>query len=219
MPASPHSVSRLGSAVLGLVVLFAISAVAVQVLRGEYDAWHAPLSYYLAGPHSAWLRAAYYGLGTGAALLAVALWRALAPAARYALVPVLLATGGAALAVTATWPGASPGHPVDDLGAWIHGMSAIASFLLVGSAMLLQSTALHRDPHWRGLARPLLVLAALAFAGLWTHALWRGLPRGASQKAVIVLYLLWLGAVGWRLRTLPAGVPGTAPAGTGSPPR
>jgi hypothetical protein len=185
----------------GLVVLFCIAALAVQVLRTEYDWWQAPLSFYLSGPHSAWLRAAYLGLALASMLLAIGLQRALAPAARYTLVPVLLVGGAAALAVTAAFPGPSPGHAVSDAGAFVHGLSAIASFLLVGTAMLLQSTSLHRDPHWHTVARPLLLLAALAFAGLWLHALWRALPRGGSQKAVIALYLAWLGTVAWRLRS------------------
>lgn len=193
-----------GTLAFCLIVLFCAAAVAVQAARVGYDWQQAPLSFYLAGPNSAWLRAAYYGLALGTALLALGLWRTLVPAARYALVPMLLVAGGVALAVTAAWPGPSPGHPVGDAAAFVHGLSAVASFLFVGTAMLLQSAALHRDPHWRPLARPLLVLAATAFAGLWLHALWRELPRGASQKAVIALYAGWLGAVAWRLRSAPA---------------
>lgn len=195
--------ARLATAAFCLVVAFAVAAVAVQVMRAEYDWWLAPLSFYLAGPNSAWLRAAYGGLALGAALLGLGLWRTLLPAARFVLAPVLLVAGGLALAVTAVFPGSSPGHPVDDFGAFVHGLSAMASFLLVGVAMLLQSAALHRDPHWRPLAGVLLLLAALAFAGLWWHALDRALPRGGSQKAVIALYLLWLGTVAWRLRSAP----------------
>lgn len=196
--------ARAAGFAFGLVILFCIAALAVQVLRTEYDWWRAPLSFYLSGPHSAWLRAAYYGLALASMLLAIGLQRTLAPAARYTLVPVLLAGGAVALAVTATFPGPSPGHAVSDADAFVHGLSAIASFLLVGVAMLLQSTSLHRDPHWRAIARPLLLLAAFAFAGLWLHALWKALPRGGSQKAVIALYAAWLGTVAWRLRSTSA---------------
>lgn len=201
---TPDSARRLGAVAFTLVLVFCAAAVAVQALRPEYDWWQAPLSFYLSGPNSALLRIAYYGLGVASMLLAVGLWRTLSPAARYVLVPILLVAGGAALMVTASWPGASPGHPVDGMGALVHGISAIASFLFVGVAMLLQSASLHREPHWRPLAAPLLTLALLAFAGLWLHALWRDLPRGGSQKAVIALYLLWLGVVAWRLRSAPA---------------
>ena len=195
--------ARLGTLVFGLVLVFCASAVAVQAARPEYDWWQAPLSFYLAGPNSAWLQAAYYGLALATVLLAAALQRSLVASARYILVPVLLVGGGLALAVTATWPGASPGYPASDAGAFIHGVSAIAAFLLVGTAMLLQSASLHRDPHWRAVARPLLVLAALAFAGLWLHALWKALPRGGSQKVVIALYLAWRGLAGGHLRRSP----------------
>jgi len=205
--------TRTAAVAFGLVLLFGACVLAAHALRPEYDGWQAPLSFYLSGPHSVWLRAGYYGLALGAMLLAFDLRRTLVPAARYALVPVLLVGGGLALAVTATFPGPSPGHPVSNAGVLIHGLSAIASFLLVGVAMLLQSAALHRDPHWRAVAMPLLAIAVLGFAGLWLHALWKALPRGGSQKAVIALYLAWLGAVAWRLRSAPAVEMETGDAG------
>ena len=194
-----HRTALPGLLVLASVLHFLVAAAAVNVLRAEYVASDAPLSLYLTGDYGAWLRAAYYGLSVGVVALGFALWRTLAPPARRVLVPVLLACGGVALAVTATWPGPAPGHPVTPLGELIHGISAITSFLLVGTAMLLQSFVLHRDPHWRPVAAVLLVLAVLAFGGLWLHALWRELQRGTSQKTVIALYLAWLGLAGWRL--------------------
>ena len=197
MPARRPALS--GLLALAGVLHFLVAAAAVNVLRVEYVASDAPLSLYLSGDWGLWLRAAYYGLAVGVAALGSGLWRTLVPPARRVLVPVLLACGGVALVVTATWPGPAPGHPATPLGELIHGLSATTSFLLVGTAMLLQSCVLHRDPHWRPLAALLLVLAVLAFGGLWLHALWRELPRGTSQKTVIALYLAWLGLAGWRL--------------------
>lgn len=43
-------------------------------------------------------------------------------------------------------------------------------------------------------------LTLAAFAGLGWHAGWPGLPRGASQKAMIALYPLWLALTAARLR-------------------
>ncbi|ADV25915.1 hypothetical protein Psesu_0052 [Pseudoxanthomonas suwonensis 11-1] len=186
--------------VLASVFHFLLAAVAVQFLRPGYDPWQAPLSLYLSGEWGAWLRCAYYGLALGVAVLAVQVHRSLLPAARHVLVPVLLVIGAAALAVTAMWPGPAPGYPVDELGVLVHRISAMSAFLLVGSGMLLQSATLRHDPRWRATGRILLPLAMLAFAGLWAHALWRELPRGASQKAVIALYLAWLGLCAWQLR-------------------
>lgn len=198
------SPARAASFTLVALACFAVAGVGVQLLRIEHDWWQAPLSFYLSGPYSGWLRLAYALLGLAMAVLATGLWAALAPAARRQLVSVLLPLGGLALIATAYWPGPSPGHPVSDAGALVHGLAAMAAFLLVGAAMLLQSAVLRHDPYWRPVAAPLLAVAALAFAGLWLHALWRELPRGASQKAVIALYLLWLCGVALRLRSLPA---------------
>lgn len=183
-------------------VLFIAAAVAVHVLRDDHDGWHAPLSFYLSGPYGHWLVAAYCVLGVGLVALALAARAATVHEARYALTPVLFAGGAVSLAVTAFWPGSAPGHPADPLGDFIHRLSAMCSFLLVGFGMLLQSLGLRRDPAWRRAAGPLLALAVAAFAALWAHALWRGLPRGASQKAVVALYLLWAAWLAWRLRAL-----------------
>jgi hypothetical protein len=187
--------------VMAAVLLFIAAAVGVQLLRAEFDPRQAPLSHYLSGPYSAWLRAAYFTLATALVLLAGSLWRTLVPAARSGLACGLLACGGLALVATATWPGSSPGFPADALGEMLHGIAASAAFLLTGSAMVLQSSRLHRDRRWQAAATPLLVLAVAAFAALWLHTLWRALPRGASQKAVVLLYLAWLDAVAWRLRS------------------
>ena len=94
MSASPTvPAGRLGACALALVVLFCVAAATVHVQRPEHDGWHAPLSFYLSGPGSAWLRGAYYGLAAGVVLLAAGLWRTLAPAARRQLVGAALGLG------------------------------------------------------------------------------------------------------------------------------
>ncbi|WP_262378568.1 hypothetical protein [Luteimonas viscosa] len=60
--------------------------------------------------------------------------------------------------------------------------------------------------------------ALACFAAIWVLALWRDLPRGLSQKAVIALIVGWLGAVALllqrraRLRPRQAGDGRQAPA-------
>jgi len=34
---------------------------------------------------------------------------------------------------------------------------------------------------------------------LWLHVLWRGPPRGAGQKLVIAVVVVWLVSVAWQL--------------------
>jgi hypothetical protein len=43
-------------------------------------------------------------------------------------------------------------------------------------------------------------LAAVCFAMLWVHVLWREAPRGLTQKVVIVLILGWLALASTWLR-------------------
>lgn len=181
-------------------VLFALAAVAVHLLRADLDGWRAPMSFYLSGDYGWLLQAAYVGLALGIAALAVGLWRALQPTARRGLSVGLLVAGLSALVVTALFPGWSPTRVPSDLERLLHGVSASMAFLCMGVAMLLQSLDFRRDPRWRGLARYFLWVAVLAFVALWLHVLWKALPRGASQKLVVALYLLWLGGAGWVLR-------------------
>jgi len=64
--------------------------------------------------------------------------------------------------------------------------------------LLLSSRWLH-DARMRVGRNAGVVLASLAFVQMWVLALWKGLPPGLTQKALIVLILLWLG---WIARQL-----------------
>lgn len=87
-------------------------------------------------------------------------------------------------------PGAGP-----SLEGLVHGISAQGAFLFAATAMVLQAMALRRVPRWRAHARWLLPWALACFAAIWVLALWRELPRGLAQKAVIALIVGWLAAV------------------------
>ena len=98
-----------------------------------------------------------------------------------------------ALAPTDTW-----NHP-PTLHGYVHGVAAQSAFLCTATAMLLQAWRLRGDTRWRCWFRPAFAYAALCFVLLWVQAFWRTLPRGLSQKALIVLMLGWLIAAAWRL--------------------
>lgn len=190
----------LATAALAGVCLFALACVSVQFLRPELDWRYAPMSFYLLGPHAIWLQAAYCALGCALALLAAGYYRALQPQARSGAPVLLFAMAGLALCVTAIADSNLPQRE-PTLQGWLHGTAAQAAFLCVTTAMLLQSWRMRADPHWRPRFKRALLLAATAFAAVWMLALWRDLPRGLAQKAVIVLILWWLAmAAAWLRR-------------------
>lgn len=180
------SVAQTGTAV------FAAACVAWQFLRPDLDWVAAPMSFYLLGPTGWGLQAAYVALAVALVALAVGYYRHLPRDARSAAPGLLFAVGAVALVVTALARSNVP-HAAPTLEGWVHATAASTAFLTVTTAMLLQSwwmQGLHGPTcRWK-LA---LGLASVCFAALWLLVLWRDLPRGAGQKALIALIVVWLG--------------------------
>jgi hypothetical protein len=187
---------RCGRLALAAILLFSGVAIAVQGWRSDLDWWQAPLSFYLLGDSGLFLKTAYFGLAAGLVLLGLGGRAALGRGAPAAALFVL---AGLALASVALLDTDLPGAPRTDIGRW-HGLAAQTAFLSVTLAMLWQSWLLRGHEDWRARFAPAFALALAAFAALWLHALWRELPRGASQRAVIVLVLAWLLLMAWWLR-------------------
>ena len=180
---------------------FALCAIAVHFLRPDLDGWATPLSFYLVGAHGAWLKAAYVALATGTAALAIGLHRALEPAARSAAPTLLFLVAACGIVATALADTDLPRHDATFEG-YVHGNAARTAFLGITAAMLLQSWRFRGDARWRARFAPAFGLAALAFALLWVHTLWRGSPRGLGQKLVVALVVAWLvTAAVWLLRS------------------
>lgn len=190
---------RLGTAALAGVIAFALVCTAAQLLRVDLDWQRAPLSFYLLDAYGGWVQAAYISLATALVLLGIGCYGALQPRARSAAPLLLFACAGLALGVTAA---AGTDHPLraPTFQGLVHGIAAQTAFLCVTTAMLLQSWRFRGDGHWRRYFAPAFALAAISFAALWAHALWRDAPRGLTQKAVIALILLWLGLAAFWLR-------------------
>jgi hypothetical protein len=184
---------------------FLLLVLALQVARGDLDWIDAQLSAYLHGPYGLALRSAYCGLAAVMALLALALWRSLQPAARSVTVLGLFwggALGLSAVAVGDSWlPELAPAIALP-----VHLLSAQAAFLCVIAAVLLQSWYFRRDPAWRDHHRSAFVLGLGAFVVLAVHVGVAAAPRGLSQKLAIALIVLWLVRVGaWLARHAAAG--------------
>jgi len=197
-----------GAIAVAGVAVFAGVCLGVQVLRTDLDWAAAPLSYYLTGDYGAVVQAAYVALSVALAALGAGFYRGSA-AARSAAPLLLFVAAAAALTVTAASE-AAKAQGQREFWAFVHGLAAQTTFLCVTVAMILQALRLRLDRRWRACFVPMLVLAFAAFAALWVHALTHALPRGLSQKAVVVLILFWLGWAAIALRRLPAGDPADA---------
>lgn len=193
---------RAAAVALACMLVFLATGVAAQCLRTDLDWVRVPNSFYLIGPWGGMVRAGYYAMALALMLLGASAYSALAPAARSAAPLLLFAAGGATLALTAIETTDTWNHP-PTLHGYVHGMAAQTAFLCTSTAMLLQSWRLRGDVRWRRWFRPAFAYAALCFALLWVQAFWRALPRGLSQKALILLMLGWLIGAAWLLLHAP----------------
>ena len=195
-PAQHHA--RVALLTLVALALFVAIALWTQWARDDLDWVQATLSLYLHGPWGLALRTAYCVLALAIMLLAVALHANSRSPRRSAAAPLLFwvaALGLMGVAIGDSWlPERAP-----LLAPLVHGLSANTAFLCVSVAMLLQSWYLRADPRWRTWAGPAWWWAWLCFVLLWLHVLWRGPPRGAGQKLVIAVVLVWLVSVAWQL--------------------
>jgi len=195
-PAQHHG--RVAMVTLLALALFVATALWTQWARDDLDWVQATLSLYLHGPWGLALRTAYCVLALAIMLLAVSLHANSCSPRRSAAAPLLFwvaALGLMGVAIGDSWlPERAP-----LLAPLVHGVSANTAFLCVSVAMLLQSWYLRADPRWRDWAAPAWWWAWLCFALLWLHVLWRGPPRGAGQKLVIAVVVVWLVSVAWQL--------------------
>lgn len=197
-------------AVVALVVFIA-TTLWTQWVRQDLDWVQATLSLYLHGPWGLALRCAYGALALAIMLLAYSLHVGSRSPRRNLAAPGLFWAGALGLlgvAIGDSWlPQRAP-----LLAPLVHGLAANTAFLCVSVAMLLQSWYLRADPRWLRWAGLAWAWAWLCFVLLWLHVLWRGPPRGAGQKLVIAVLVLWLLAVAvrqWRTtRKARVGTPG-----------
>ena len=195
---------NLGTVALLAIAWFLATAVAVQVLRDDLDWIRVPLSFYLIGPYGPWLQCAYVALAIAIAVMATGYYRVIAAGPGRQGVLLLFFLGSVALAITAQAETDLGGGRELTAGAIVHAISAPLAFLFTTLAMLWQSWRFRTDPHWSGRFAVAFGLALFCFAALWVLALWRELPRGLSQKLVVMAILAWLAlAAGWLRQSPP----------------
>jgi len=192
----------LGALALPALMFFLGTSLALQYLRADYDWALAPLSFYLIGPYSGWLIGGFYALAFATLCVASGLHASQAslPLKRVAL--VLFVVDAIATCMVPLADTDLPGGPSHTVHGMVHYAVSATAFLSVTLAMLVQSWCFREDPYWRRHFRVALALAALSFVMLGTYVLWRGLPRGGAEKAVILLIVLWLLMAGrWLMLT------------------
>jgi len=188
----------LGTLALLGVAVFAITCGAAQFLRPDHDWRHVPLSFYVLGPYGSMVETGYFVLAVGLAALGIGWYRALDRDARSAAPLLLFLAAAIALCITAVAFTDVPDGP-HTLHGLVHGLAAMTTFLCISVAMLLQSWRLRLDSRWHPCFRSAFALASIAFVALWIDALVKTLPRGLSEKTVIVLILSWLWRTAWWL--------------------
>lgn len=204
VPLTPAQVRGIGTLAFLCVLAFAAVAIALQGVRADLDWVRAPLSFYLVGPHAWWLQAAYIALAIALAMLGAGYYGASPAPSRRILPMALFVVGALALGVTALAETDLGGGRVRTTAAHVHAIAAPVAFLGTTLGMLVQSWRFRADPRWQRHFAMAFGLAVFCFVALWVHALWRELPRGLSQKVVIVAILIWLALAGQWLRRTPA---------------
>lgn len=201
---TPGQVRGIGTVALLCVLAFAAVAAALQAVRVDLDWVRAPLSFYLVGPHAWWLQAAYISLAIALAMLGAGYYGASPATGRRTLPMALFLVGALALGVTALAETDLGAGRVRPTAAYVHAIAAPIAFLGTTLGMLVQSWRFRADPRWQRHFAMAFGLAVFCFVALWVHALWRELPRGLSQKVVIVAILVWLALAAHWLRRTPA---------------
>jgi len=202
---------RLGTFALVGVAAFLVTCIAAQFLRGDLDWMKVPNSFYLIGPYGGMVRAGYVAMSLALITWAAGAYLALSKTARSSAPLLLFLIAGIALTVTAFERTPVTGQ-TPTFENYVHGVAAQTAFLCTVTAMLLQAWRLRGDAHWKRWFKPAFLYASLCFVLLWVLALWRDLPRGGSQKLLIVLIAGWLMIAAYRLRRGPDSMsPSEAP--------
>lgn len=195
----------LGALAMPCLMFFFVTALVLQFVRLDLNWVTTPISFYLLGPGCAWLITAYFALGAAILSIGLAFHLSLEPPARSNLAFALFAIGAVSVCVVAVSHTDTHASPGPTLHGIVHNLAALIAFLTVTLGMLLRSWTFRVDARWRRHFSRAFGLASLSFVALLLYGLWSALPRGAAQKFVILLIVLWLMlASRWLTRQAPS---------------
>jgi Protein of unknown function (DUF998) len=187
-----------GFAWIGVLFYFLVASI-LQFLRPDYSFTHTPLSFYLLGPYSGWLHAAFYALAIAITSLAIGCYIGTVRQARSAATLVLFILGATGVVVVAV--ASTNTSDTVTLHGSIHLLAAAVAFIATSVGMLVQSWRFGLDPVWRNRSRYALGLAIFEFLLLLIYALAHIPASGLMEKLTIMLILLWLTVVASWLST------------------
>ena len=182
-------------------VFFTLAVIGLHFLRPDYNPVTRFMSEFAVGRYGYVMTIAFFALGLGSLALALGIRRGVAPSRAKSAGSFLLGIFGIGVFLAGIFPTDLQGSPATTAGT-IHDTASLISFVVLISAIFLNSRGFKRDLAWTSYHAASLVMG---FAALVTFVLffisfnsgWLGI----GQRAFAAVILLWLLSTGVRLRS------------------
>jgi hypothetical protein len=171
-------------------IVFGLICAVAQGLRTDLNPITDPLSAYLGGPGSQLVRMGYYLMAANLAVFAWLCWRT-ATLSSGSIALLFLGGGVALIPIVGTSFGDGAFVTPSAISRATHGAAAFLAFGCITTAMMLQSHRWLQIFGRRSLTEMIIaILAAGMFVTTYSSVEW--LPRGVTQKTVVLLIIVWL---------------------------
>ena len=189
MPASPSTSRALAKGTFAAIAVFPVTAVVLNVVQlGDgYDAGRQAISELALGRAGELMALAFSALAAGTLLLAVLLRRT----GGGVVAPLVLALAAPLSLVSAVFRTDPTGAAVTTHGE-VHQVAGIATFVLMLAAMVVSSVRLRREPRWRPVVVPTVVLACTGLVGFFLVPALGDAHFGLAQRVLIGSFITWM---------------------------
>jgi hypothetical protein len=204
VPASPSPSRALALGAFAAVAVFPVTVIILGVVQlGDgYDSRRQAISELALG-RGGWLMAlAFSALAVGTFLLAALLRRT----GGGVVAPLLLALAAPLSLVSAVFRTDPTGAAVTTHGE-VHQTAGIATFVLMLVAMAVSSVRLRREPRWRGVVVPTVVLAFTGLVGFFLVPALGDARFGLAQRVLVGSFVTWMLVVAARSPEAVVAVP------------